>query len=89
MCMRGQCEHHLLPFYGIAHVVCVLGRNGVALAAREVQALVARFSKRLQVQVRICLCACIVPNNFWCSKCIARLWCSQVLSSCEIYLVAA
>ena len=47
-----QCEHHLLPFYGVAHIVCVLGDSGVALAARDVQALVARFSKRLQVQAR-------------------------------------
>ncbi len=47
-----QCEHHLLPFYGVVHIVCVLGGSGVALPPQDVQALVARFSKRLQVQAR-------------------------------------
>ena len=52
-----QCEHHLLPFYGVAHVVCIAGRAGAALSAREVQMLVARFSKRLQVQVLLHSCS--------------------------------
>ena len=50
-CPRVQCEHHLLPFYGVAHIVCVLGHAGVALALRDVQEVVAKYSKRLQVQV--------------------------------------
>ena len=48
-----QCEHHLLPFYGIAHVACVAGPQGGALPLPEVEALVSMFSKRLQIQVRI------------------------------------
>ena len=48
-----QCEHHLLPFYGVAHIVCVLGGSGVPLAPHDMQTLVAKFSKRLQVQVRL------------------------------------
>ena len=47
-----QCEHHMLPFYGVAHVACVAGPSGYALQLAEVEALVAMYSKRLQVQVR-------------------------------------
>ena len=64
-CVLLQCEHHLLPFYGVAHIVCVLGHAGVALAPHKVQALVAKFSKRLQVQVccRSCFQATRASNT--------------------------
>ena len=63
-CMFVQCEHHLLPFYGVAHVVCIVGCTGATLAAREAQALVARFSKRLQVQVLLPLCSeCFISQH--------------------------
>ena len=52
ICCDAQCEHHLLPFYGIAHVACMAGPSGFALGVSEVEALVAMYSKRLQVQVQ-------------------------------------
>lgn len=46
-----QCEHHMLPFHGSAHIVCLDGRRHLSPSAAA--ALVARFTRRLQVQERI------------------------------------
>ncbi|NLG10465.1 MAG: GTP cyclohydrolase I FolE [Coriobacteriaceae bacterium] len=47
------CEHHLAPFYGVAHVAYLPGKSGRICGISKLARLVDVYAKRLQVQERL------------------------------------
>ena len=70
---RTVCEHHLLPFSGVAHVGYLPGERilGLSKLARVVEHFAARpqIQERLTKQVADWLAADLQPRaSAWCSK---------------------
>jgi GTP cyclohydrolase I len=40
-----QCEHHLLPFYGTAHLAYLPGPDGRRLTSEQLQSLIVMYSR--------------------------------------------
>ena len=47
------CEHHLLPFVGIAHIGYIPAPHGVIVGLSKLPRLLDIYTKRLQIQERI------------------------------------
>ena len=47
------CEHHLVPFLGVAHVAYLPADNGAITGISKLARLVDGFARRLQVQERL------------------------------------
>ena len=51
--MYSTCEHHLVPFFGVAHVGYIPGRSGRITGLSKLARLVDGYAKRPQVQERL------------------------------------
>lgn len=51
--MYSTCEHHLVPFHGVAHVGYIPGNNGRVTGLSKLARVVDLYAKRPQVQERL------------------------------------
>jgi len=47
------CEHHLVPFFGLAHIAYLPGKDGAICGLSKIARLVDVYARRLQVQERL------------------------------------
>ena len=48
-----HCEHHMVPFFGVAHVAYIPNRSKNVVGISKLARLVDCFAKRLQIQERL------------------------------------
>ena len=48
------CEHHLLPFFGVAHVAYIPGDDGRVCGISKLARVVDLYARRPQLQERLC-----------------------------------
>ena len=48
-----MCEHHFMPFYGVAHVAYIPKKEGAITGLSKIARTVEGFAKRPQVQERL------------------------------------
>lgn len=51
--LYSMCEHHMLPFFGKAHVAYIPGKNEKVIGISKLARLLDIYAKRLQIQERI------------------------------------
>src|SRR5699024_5067486 len=51
--LYSTCEHHLVPFHGVAHVAYIPGAGGRVTGLSKIARLVEVFARRPQVQERL------------------------------------
>ena len=51
--MFSTCEHHMLPFYGKAHVAYLPGQSGSVVGLSKLARLVDCYARRMQIQERL------------------------------------
>ena len=51
--LYSMCEHHLVPFHGVAHIGYVPGKDGRVVGLSKLARLVDVFARRPQVQERL------------------------------------
>ncbi|MEX0913669.1 MAG: GTP cyclohydrolase I FolE [Demequina sp.] len=51
--LYSMCEHHLVPFHGVAHVAYIPGEDGRITGLSKVARLVDMYARRPQVQERL------------------------------------
>ncbi len=53
ICFYSLCEHHLVPFFGSAHVAYIPSKNGSIAGVSKIVRLVRAAAARLQLQERL------------------------------------